>query len=275
MTSGQRDLAYNSVLITGASGGIGEEFARQLVFECRQMILVARRQNRLRDLASDLKRQNPELDVLYFEVDLTSADERKKFIFMLLNNGAKPDLLINNAGLGDYQKFVNADWEKIDSMLQVNMTALTHLTHGLIPQMRERGYGGGAIINVSSLASLLPMPEFAVYAATKAYVTSFSEALRLELKGDGIPVMALCPGPVHTEFGSVAMPAGADKLPGRELFYVDKSVVVKQALEGLRRNKARVYPGWKVALVAAGISLLPIVVIRLVMSKRVSKRISD
>ena len=275
MTSGQRDLAYNSVLITGASGGIGEEFARQLVFECRQMILVARRQNRLRDLASDLKRQNPELDVLYFEVDLTSADERKKFIFMLLNNGAKPDLLINNAGLGDYQKFVNADWEKIDSMLQVNMTALTHLTHGLIPQMRERGYGGGAIINVSSLASLLPMPEFAVYAATKAYVTSFSEALRLELKGDGIPVMALCPGPVHTEFGSVAMPAGADKLPGRELFYVDKSVVVKQALEGLRRNKARVYPGWKVALVAAGISLLPIVVIRLVMSKRVSKSICD
>lgn len=275
MTRGQRDLAYNSVLITGASGGIGEEFARQLVFQCRQIILVARRQNRLRDLASDLKRQNPELDVLYFEVDLTSADERKKFIFMLLNNGAKPDLLINNAGLGDYQKFVNADWEKIDSMLQVNMTALTHLTHGLIPQMRERGYGGGAIINVSSLASLLPMPEFAVYAATKAYVTSFSEALRLELKGDGIPVMALCPGPVHTEFGSVAMPAGADKLPGRELFYVDKSVVVKQALEGLRRNKARVYPGWKVALVAAGISLLPIAVIRLVMSKRISKRISD
>ncbi len=271
MASEKEEVIYHLVLITGASGGIGEEFARQLVFQCHQMILVARRENRLRDLAADLKRQNPELDVLYFIVDLTSPYERKKFIAMLLNNGAKPDLLINNAGLGDYQKFADAGWEKIDSMLQLNMTALTHLTHALIPQMRARGFGGGAIINVSSLASLLPMPEFAVYAATKAYVTSFSEALRLELKGEGIPVMALCPGPVHTEFGSVAMPAGADKLPGRELFYVDKSVVVKQALEGLRRNKARVYPGWKVALVAAGISLLPIAVIRLVMSKRVTE----
>jgi uncharacterized protein len=271
MNSDKGELIYNSVLITGASGGIGEEFARQLVFQCHQMILVARRENLLRDLAADLKRQNPDLDVLYFVVDLTSTYERKKFILMLLNNGAKPDLLINNAGLGDYQKFADADWQKIDSMLQLNMTALTHLTHGLIPQMRERGYGGGAIINVSSLASILPMPEFAVYAATKAYVTSFSEALRLELKGDGIPVMALCPGPVHTDFGSVAMPAGADKLPGRELFYVDKSVVVSQALIGLRRNKARVYPGWKIALLAAGISLLPIAVIRLVMSKRLSE----
>jgi hypothetical protein len=187
---------------------------------------------------------------------------------MLLENGAKPDLLINNAGMGDYQKFADSDWDKIDNMMQVNMSALTHLTHSLIPQMRERGPGGGAIINVSSLASILPMPEFAVYAATKAYVTSFSEALRLELKGDGIPVLALCPGPVHTEFGSVAMPAGADKLPGRELFYVDKAVVVNQALKGLRRHKARVYPGWKVALVAAGISIMPLAVIRFVMSKR-------
>lgn len=270
MTSGDDELFYDSVLITGASGGIGEEFARQLVFQCNQMILVARRKNRLSDLAEELKEINPDLDVIYSVVDLTSAEDRHKFMTMLLECGARPDLLINNAGLGDYQKFAEADWEKIDSMLQVNMTALTHLTHGLLPQMRERGHGGGAIINVSSLASLLPMPEFAVYAATKAYVTSFSEALRLELKGDGIPVMALCPGPVHTEFGSVAMPEGADKLPGREHFYVDKSIVVKEALEGLIRHKARVYPGWKVALVAAGISLLPIAVIRLVMSKRLS-----
>ncbi len=268
MMSEREESFYNSVLITGASGGIGEEFARQLVFRCHQMILVARREDRLRDLARDLKRQNASLDILYFVVDLTSATEREKFISMLLSNGAKPDLLINNAGMGDYQKFADSNWEKIDNMMQLNMTALTHLTHRLIPQMRERGPGGGAIINVSSLASILPMPEFAVYAATKAYVTSFSEALRLELKGDNIPVMALCPGPVHTEFGSVAMPADAKELPGREMFYVDKSVVVKQALIGLSRNKARVYPGWKVALAAAGISLLPLAVIRLVMGKR-------
>jgi uncharacterized protein len=257
---------YDSVLITGASGGIGEEFARQLVFRCRQMVLVARRGSRLEDLATELEELNPSLHVLFVVVDLTSASEREKFLKDLANEGVKPDLLINNAGMGDYQRFANSDWDKIDSMMQVNMTALTHLTHGLIPQMRERG--SGAIINVSSLASILPMPQFAVYAATKAYVTSFSEALRLELKEDNIPVMALCPGPVHTEFGSVAMPADAKALPGRELFYVDKSVVVERALVGLSRHKARVYPGWKVALVAAGISLLPIAVIRLVVSKR-------
>lgn len=266
MMSEHDESFYDSVLITGASGGIGEEFARQLVFRCHQMILVARREKRLMDLAADLKQHNPSLDILFFVVDLTSASEREKFLKMLLRNGAKPDLLINNAGMGDYQRFANSDWDKIDSMMQVNMTALTHLTHRLIPQMRERG--SGAIINVSSLASILPMPEFAVYAATKAYVTSFSEALRLELKEDNIPVMALCPGPVHTEFGSVAMPADAKELPGREMFYVDKSEVVERALMGLSKHKARVYPGWKVALAAAGISLLPLAVIRLVMSKR-------
>ena len=260
---------YDSILITGASGGLGEEFARQLVFSCRQLILVARREDRLVALGAELKKMNPELDVLYFVVDLTSVSERENFITMLTDNGASVDLLINNAGLGDYQMFTDSDWGKVNQMIQLNMTALTHLTHSLIPQMRERG--SGAIVNVSSLASLIPMPSFAVYAATKAYVTSFSEALRLELKGDGIPVMALCPGPVHTEFGSVAMPTGSNTLPGREMFFVDKSVVVSKALTGLSQYKARVYPGWQVAMVAAGISILPLVAIRYLVSKRIDK----
>ena len=266
MMSERDESFYDSVLITGASGGIGEEFARQLVFRCRQMVLVARRESRLIDLAADLREENPALEVVFFVVDLTSADEREKFLMELLDDGVKPDLLINNAGMGDYRRVADSEWAKIDDMMQVNMTALTHLTHGLIPQMRERGSGG--IINVSSLASVLPMPEFAVYAATKAYVTSFSEALRLELKEDNVSVMALCPGPVHTEFGSVAMPKDAKELPGRDAFYVDKSEVVMKALMGLNGDKARVYPGWKVRLVAAGISLLPLAVIRLVMSRR-------
>ncbi len=258
---------YGSVLITGASAGIGEEFARQLVYRCRQMILVARREDRLRDLAADLKHLNPELDVLFFVVDLTDPTQRVSFINTLVTNGASPDLLINNAGMGDYGKFAESEWSKLEKMLQLNISALTHLTHALLPRMRENQ--SGSIINVSSLASILPIPAFAVYAASKAYVTSFSEALRLELKQDNIKVMALCPGPVHTEFGSVAMRSDDDnKLPGRELFYVDKSTVVSSALRGLERGNARVYPGWKVALAAAGISILPIAVIRLVMSKR-------
>lgn len=259
---------YESVLITGASAGIGEEFARQLARRCDQMILVARRSDRLQNLAADLKQLNPKLDVLFFVVDLTISEKRTKFVQMLKDHGAHPDLLINNAGMGDYGKFADAEWEKLDSMLQVNITALTHLTHAILPVMRARGKG--AIINVSSLASILPIPDFAVYAATKAYVTSFSEAIRLEVKKDNIPVLALCPGPVHTEFGSVAMRNQDDKkLPGREMFYVDKSEVVARALVGLEKHCARVYPGWKVALAAAGISILPIAVIRFIMSKRV------
>ncbi len=259
---------YERVLITGASSGIGEEFARQLAGCCQQMILVARREDRLRDLAADIKKSHPHVDVMFFSVDLRSSSARGKFIQMLVENGASPDLLINNAGMGDYGCFVDAEWSKLERMLEVNIAALTHLTHALLPMMRKRG--SGAIINVSSLASLLPMPNFAVYAASKAYVTSFSEALRLELKGDDIAVMALCPGPVHTEFGSVAMREDdALELPGREQFYVDKSEVVERALYGLARHQARVYPGWKVALLAAGISVLPLAVIRMVMSRQV------
>lgn len=267
--SEREELVYDSVLITGASGGIGEEFVRQLVHRCKQVLLVARREDRLRALAADLEEDNPDLDVLYFVVDLTVSEERLKLLQTLTDKGVKPDMLVNNAGMGDYLLFADSDRFKVDSMMQLNMVALTDLTHGVLAGMRERG--GGAIINVSSLASVLPMPEFAVYAATKAFVTSFSEALRLELKSDGISVSALCPGPVHTEFGSVAMPADARDLPGREQFYVDKTVVVRESLSGIERNRARVYPGWKVKLVGWGVSLLPMPVVRLVMGLRLAR----
>ncbi len=266
--SEREGLVYETVLITGASGGIGEEFARQLVHRCKQVVLVARREDRLRELAADLRGENADLDVLYYVVDLTVSEERVRLLETLSDGGVRPDLLVNNAGMGDYLLFADSDRSKIDRMMQLNMVALTDLTHGVIAGMRERG--GGAIINVSSLASVLPMPEFAVYAATKAYVTSFSEALRLELAEDGISVSALCPGPVHTEFGSVAMPADARELPGREQFYVDKSLVVSESLLGVEGNKARVYPGWKVKLVGWGVSLLPMPVVRLVMRLRLA-----
>ena len=124
----------------------------------------------------------------------------------LAMQGLVPDLLVNNAGLGDYGEFAAADWERVEAMLRVNIRALTRLCHAVVPAMRE--LGGGSIINVSSLASIVPMPDFAVYAATKAYVTSFSEALRLEVETHGIRVLALCPGPVPTEFGDVARRPG-------------------------------------------------------------------
>jgi short-subunit dehydrogenase len=128
--------------------------------------------------------------------------------------------------------------------------------------------GGGAIVNVSSLASLLPIPDFAVYAATKAYVTSFSEALRIELKDYDIPVLAVCPGPVHTEFGKVARRSEKGRLPVSEWFCVPKEQVVAESLTALARNRARVYPGLRTLVAAVAISAVPILLMRLVMGFR-------
>lgn len=254
-------------MITGASSGLGDEFARQLATSCEQIILIARRESLLLTLASDLKLLNPQLDVLHFAVDLTDREARSEFIQLVADHGACPDLLINNAGMGDFGEFIEADWSKIEQLLELNINALTHLTHALLPKMRE--IGNANIINVSSIASLIPIPDFTVYAASKAYVTSFSEALRLELLDENINVLALCPGPVHTEFGQVAMRDDAkNKIPGSEFFYVTKFDVVREALSAIENNKPRVYPGWKIGLVALALSAIPMVGLRLILGTR-------
>ena len=260
-------MNHSCALITGASSGLGEEFARQLARSSAALVLVARRQEKLEEIAAELETSFPTLTVHVRTVDLSDEAERLALVSSLEEDGLLPDLLVNNAGLGDYGSFVAADWEKTQTMMEVNMQALTHLCHAFLPHMILRGTG--AIINVSSLASTLPIPDFTVYAATKAYVTSFSEALRLELRDAAIPVLAVCPGPVHTEFGSVAKREGESSDFGpRELIYVDKKKVVSTALSALARDKARVYPGLLVAAAAVGISLLPMCAIRLVMGRR-------
>lgn len=256
---------FRCALITGASAGLGEEFARQLAGHCRQIVLVARRAERLETLAAELREQSPGLEVCCLACDLADRQARLDLLDDLCRRELQPDLLVNNAGLGDCGEFIEANWEKLERMLEVNVTALTHLSHALLPGMGP----GSAIINVSSLASILPIPDFGVYAATKAYVTSFSEALHLEVQDAGVRVMALCPGPVHTEFGQVAGEGSrGQRVPGREWFYVPKEQVVAEALAALQTGRPRHYPGWKVALAAAGISLLPIAVIRIAMAVR-------
>lgn len=257
---------YPCALVTGASAGIGAEFARQLAPDCGVLVLVARRAARLAELAVELRREHPGLRAVTFEVDLSDADARLRFVQRLRDEGLRPDLLVNNAGMGDYGEFATAEWPKVEAMLRLNIEALTQLTHALLPSMIERQ--SGAILNVSSLASLLPIPDFAVYAASKAYVSSFSEALRIEVREHGIRVLALCPGPVHTEFGEVAGRGPNTDFGAREWFYVRQEQVVSEALAGLLADKPRVYPGLKIALAAATISLLPLVAIRLAMSFR-------
>lgn len=259
---------YRCALITGASSGLGEEYARQLAPSCDTLVLVARRGDLLEKLASGLKVTSPDTEVHCVIVDLTKEKERDDLVKMCESMSLMPDLLINNAGMGDWGEFSTAEWSKLDAMLQVNTTALTHLCHRFLPSMMADD-NGGAIINVSSLASTLPIPDFAVYAATKAYVSSFSEALRIELREYGIPVLAVCPGPVHTNFGKIAMRSGEDSnLPSREGFYVAARKVVADSIVALQADRARVYPGWKVAMLAAGISLLPMVLLRPLIASR-------
>lgn len=262
---------FSCALVTGASSGLGEEFALQIAPRVRKLVLVARREVLLQQLAARIRAQFPHVAVVVHAVDLTQAAEREQLVAALSDETFLPDLLVNNAGLGDYGEFATADWEKIQALLRVNIEALTHLTRMLVPDM-IRG-GGGAILNLSSLASVIPIPDFAVYAASKAYVTSFSEALRIELKEFGIPVVAVCPGPVKTEFGKVSQrtPDGPG-IPGNKAFYVRKERVVREALRGLDRKAARVYPGVKIAVAALVLSALPMVLLRIGLGFRPRKR---
>lgn len=261
---------YGCVLITGASSGLGAEFARQLAARSRRMVLVARRADRLTELEEELRGLAPDLEVGSIPADLSNARQRSELAKRLVGTEWAPTLLVNNAGLGDYGEFVSSEWGKIDQMMEVNMSALTHLTHEFLPGMIEAG--DGAILNVSSLASQLPIPDFAVYAATKSYVSSFSEALRIEVRDKGVSVVSVCPGPVHTEFGDGARRKGErDESVVREWFFAQPDQVVAESLVALDRDQARIFPGWRIALVAAGISLLPMAALRVILSSRPRK----
>jgi short-subunit dehydrogenase len=261
-------LNYRCALVTGASSGLGLAYAEQLAPQVEMLILVSRRESVLVEIAKRLVGEHPHLSVKTFASDLADAASRTVFLENLRQEGVAPDLLVNNAGMGDYGEFRTSDWGKIEEMIRLNMESLTHLSHALLPGLIRKE---GAILNVSSLASVLPIPDFAVYAATKAYVTSFSEGLRLELREEGVKVLAVCPGPVKTGFGARARRSSTSKLPLQEAFYEAPETVVSQSLNALISGRARVYPGIKVAAAAALIGILPMVAVRAMMSFRPRK----
>lgn len=263
-------MECQQVIITGASSGFGEAFARELAGKCRLLVLIARRAERLEGLAASLRAFHPQLEVLTLPCDLAEETARSLLIQRLQELPAAPRLLINNAGLGDYGEFAQSDPSRNRQMMQVNMAALVELTRTMLPAMQ--GQGGG-IINIASLAADLPIPDFAMYAATKAFVASFSEALRLELKGSGISVTAVCPGPVHTGFGDTARRAGCtgNEMPLRQWFYTSIPTVVEESLAAVARNKARCYPSLKIRLAGLLVRNLPLWALRLIMGKRPRK----
>src|SRR5437667_7393491 len=250
-----------SALITGASSGIGREFARQLANRARSIVLLARRSERLADLRDELLNRNPNLDVHVRIVDLADKGQIELLIDSLARDKIDVDLLINNAGLGDSGPFATSDPIRNEQMALVNMVALTSLTRHLLPQMIANRRGG--ILNVSSSAGFLPLPDFAVYAATKAYVTSFSEALRAELRGIGVSVCSLCPGPVHTEFQEVAKRPGAQPDTGPEFVFVSAEEVVRDALAALEADRPLVIPGFPMKLGMFLVRITPMPILRL------------
>ena len=219
-------------LITGASAGLGVEFARQLSARGDFLVLVARRKDRLDALAKELG------DARAVALDLAEPDAAEKLMANLAANDETPATLINNAGFGTFGKFATADPAKLRAMIDLNCGTLTDLCRAVAPQMIERRRG--AILNVASTAAFQAGPGMAVYFATKAYVLSLSEALHEELKPHGITVTCLCPGPTSTEFGDVA---GFQAKGMFDKISMDAGRVVAIGLKAMDRNRAVVVAG--------------------------------
>ena len=219
-------------LITGASSGLGVEFARQLSKKGHRLVLAARRRDRLDALATELGNARA------VAVDLSRPGAVKTLLADLDNADEQVETLINNAGFGLRGRFVELDAAREREMIDVNVGTLTELCRAIAPQMVERK--SGAILNVASTAAFQPGPNMAVYFATKAYVLSFTEALHEELKPRGVKVSALCPGPTRTEFGEVA---GIKTLGQFDRLAMESGPVVRAGLEGLEANVAVVIPG--------------------------------
>ncbi len=237
-------------LVTGASSGIGETFARHLAARGDDLVLVARREDRLRALATDLAGHGVDVEVL--PADLT-AEEGLVAVEQRLRASTKAlDLLVNNAGFGSSGAFAELDLDRELQMIALNVVALVRLTRAGLDTMVERG--AGSIVNVSSMASFQAMPLSATYAATKAFVTSFTEALAEEVRGSGVRLQALCPGLTRTDFHTTAE-WRLGWLPG--IAWQSSEQVVDISLAALGRGQVVVVPG-VVNRVAAGASwLLP------------------
>jgi short-subunit dehydrogenase len=255
-------------LITGASAGLGAEYARQLAPHVSGLILVARRRDRLEALRAELAR--PGLEIECHAVDLADRTALDAFLASVAQAAPLVDFVINNAGLGDHGFFESSDWARSEAMIAVNIRALTRITHALLPLLVRAG--GGAILNVSSLVSYMAMPQLAVYSATKAYVSALSEALRAELRGTGVSVTHVCPGPVATEFSEIAgRPGEEDMMKGLDAMHVSAPQVVRESLEAVAADRARVVPCWLVWSIAAVLSLIPMGLIRLGSSQRLRR----
>ena len=237
------------VLITGASSGLGERFAHAVAARGAVPILVARRQSRLAEVAQAIQaRYGIQPEVLACDLLLPQARAE------LVTWAGTVDVLIPNAGWGPVGRIATLGLRAHQEMLNLNLVAVVELVHGLLPLMKRRRQGG--VLFVASTAAFQPCPNFATYGATKAFLLSWSQALRRELQPDGIHVTTLCPGPTATEFFQAAN-IPRRQIPVMHAGLLDPERVVEAGLRGLERRRALVIPGLRDRLLIQGLRLLP------------------
>ena len=254
-------MAKETVLITGASSGIGMGLAKLFAADGSDLVLVARREDRLNELAEELKSEHG-IEVHVLPKDLSKKTSPKEIFNHLKKEKIEIDVLVNNAGFGSRGTVSELDTDLQVDMVQVNAAALTHLTSLFLPGIIERGQGG--ILNVGSLARFQPGPNLAVYFATKAYVLSFTEALAEEISNPNIKVSCFAPGPVKTEFGEKS------DLEDSLLFkmsLMDLEPAVKAGYEGFRKGKTIVIPGLKQQIVPFLNRFTPRLIVRKIAKK--------
>jgi short-subunit dehydrogenase len=228
-----------TALVTGASAGIGEAIARELAARGHGVILVARREERLRALAGELSEDHG-VRAEVIAADLGDEAARDRLAAQIETLGLEVEILVNNAGFGTAESVFDLDRERLMAMVQLNCEALLDFQARYLPTMIA--HGRGAVINIASTAAFQPIPGTATYAATKAFVLSLSEAVHEELKGTGVTLTAVCPGPVRTEFMQVAgIEQAEEQLPG--MFWMTSEAVAKAAVDAAEKGKRAIVPG--------------------------------
>lgn len=241
-----------TTLITGASAGIGLELAKRFAAAGHALILTARRADELHKIADQLKAAQ-QVEVHVFPLDLGAPEAPAKLHEQVTAAGLSVDVLVNNAGFGTLGPFLDTELEKELAMIRLNVSALVDLCGRFVPAMKARG--SGRVLNVASVAAFQPGPFMAIYYATKAFVLSFSEALWDELRGSGVTVTCLCPGPVRTEFADVAGMHGTKLFSGPNV--MDVGPVCEAAYKATMKGRRLVVPGFLNRLLVFAVRFAP------------------
>jgi uncharacterized protein len=229
----------STALVTGASSGIGAAIARELASRGYAVTLVARREERLQSLATEIGSAHGVVAET-IACDLSDPSERDRLADELRTRGRAVEVLVNNAGFGHQADFATSPRERMVGMVRINVETVVDLTGRFLAGMVERSRG--AVINIASTAAFQPLPGSAVYAASKSFVLSFSEAIRTEQRGSGVTVTAVCPGPVRTEFTDVAgVPGVEERTPGA--IWMSAEDVARHAVDGAEHDRRVVVPG--------------------------------